>query len=553
MRVGLLQLSPVVCDFQGNARKIVEAAQEAFGQGADLCVTPELGIIGYPPRDLLLRRDVLEESKRAVQGVAQGVHGLGPLLVGAPWLKDAQGRAGVYNAACLLIHGRVDQVFGKTLLPEYDVFDELRYFSSFPEPGTFECMDRSIGVTICEDIWNDYQFWHRARYDRDPVQELVSKGADLIINMAASPFARDKHKLRQDMMSFQAERHGIGVLFCNQVGGFDDLVFSGRSTAFDPQGAIRARAREFQEDVLIVDTRDWESNRSQEHSDSLEEVWQALVLGTKDFVRKSGFERVLLGLSGGMDSALTAAVAARALGPEQVTGVIMPSPYSSPESVEHSLELAKNLGINTVTLPIRELMQAYDTALEPVFSGYDPDVTEENIQARIRANLLMAMSNKWGAMLLNTGNKSELAVGYCTIYGDMAGSLAVLADVPKTLVYSLAYWLNNLEGEVFSRDMLGKPPSAELRPDQRDQDSLPEYGLLDEILHLYLERMHSVREICALGYDPDVVKKVAGMVQGSEFKRQQAPPGIRISEAAFGPGRRMPLAARCLWESLRNS
>ena len=546
MKIGLLQLNPVVCDFEGNARGIVQACMEASGQGADICVTPELAVIGYPARDLLLREDILEKCMQSVRFIARETSGVGPLLLGSPWCFPGQ-TGEVYNSACLLDKGRVIKVFSKVLLPEYDVFDEKRYFCAAESPGVFEYKGKVVGVSICEDAWNDDDFWERPRGGVDPMQELARQGADIIINMSASPFGLGKHGIRQAMMGSLAVKHRVFFIFCNQVGGFDDLVFPGRSMVFGPDSSIMGRGREFERDVFVFDTSNPAKSDSHEHDlDVPAEAWRALVLGTRDYVRKSGFSRVLLGLSGGMDSALTAAVAASALGPENVTGVLMPSPHSSPGSIDDSMKLAESLGIKTVTLPISSLMQGFDQALEDVFSGMHPDVTEENIQSRIRGNLLMAMSNKWGDMLLNTGNKSELAVGYCTIYGDMAGSLAVLADVPKTLVYDIARWLSTKGGPIIPEAIINKPPSAELRPGQKDRDSLPEYDILDEILRLYVEKGASMQEICTRGFEADVVQKVLDMVNRSEFKRYQAPPGIKITDVAFGPGRRMPLASRCL-------
>ncbi len=547
MRVGLLQLNPVICDFKGNCEKIFQAAQMAFEAGADFCVTPELAVIGYPPDDLILREDILVQCVHSVKDLAIRTKNFGPLLVGTPW-RSGPDSTRLYNAACLLADGRIDKVFSKTLLPEYDVFYEKRYFASAQNPGVFEFMGRKIGVTICEDVWNDPDFWGQTGVDGQPVRSLCAEGAQMIINLSASPFSVGKHRLIKAMLGSLSAKYNVDLLFCNQVGGFDDLVFSGRSMAFDAHGRLTASALEFAEDVLVVDTKNPEKNRLSAHDlSSSSEIWQALVLGTADYVRKSGFNNVLVGLSGGLDSSVTAAVAVQALGCEQVTGVLMPSPYSSPGSIEHSLELAANLGIKTHTLPISELMQAYDLILAPIFKDYQPDVTEENIQARIRANLLMAMSNKQVKMLLATGNKSEMAVGYSTIYGDMAGGLAVLADVAKTSVYKLADWLNKTKNKPFiPREIIAKPPSAELRPGQMDRDTLPEYEILDPILSLYIEKGSSFNEICALGHDPDLVQKIMYMVDRAEFKRSQAPPGIRITEKAFGRGRRMPLTAKCV-------
>lgn len=544
MQIGILQLNPTVCDFEGNAQNIIQYCKKAFEQGADLCVTPELAVIGYPARDLLLRRDILDACRQSVERIAEETAEMVPLLLGSPWYFNND-TARVYNSACLLEKGRVVRVFSKVLLPEYDVFDEKRYFTAAAAPGSFVFKGRNIGVSICEDAWNDMDFWGTSKNPLDPILILAEQGAEIIVNMSASPFALGKHRIRQAMLGAQAAKHRVYLIFCNQVGGFDDLVFPGRSMVFGPEGQVIRRCREFDRDLQVVDIAGSVERPGEHDFEMSAEAWHALVLGTRDYVRKSGFNRVILGLSGGLDSAVTAAVAAEAMQPENVTGVLMPSPYSSRGSIDDSLELAANLGIQTLTLPIKDLMLGFGQTLDPVFAGTEPDVTEENIQSRIRSTLLMAVSNKRREMLLTTGNKSELAVGYCTIYGDMAGSLAVLADAPKTLVYAVAQWLNNKGQTVIPDNIINKPPSAELKPGQVDQDSLPQYNILDDILRLYIEKGCSVGEICSRGFEVQVVRKVVDLVKKAEFKRYQAPPGIKLTDVAFGPGRRMPLASRC--------
>ncbi len=544
MRIALLQLNPTVGDLAANARNIVYNARLAFAKGADLCVTSELAVMGYPPADLLLSRDIIDCCIDAVKWTAENTADLGPMLVGTPFRLQS-GDKELYNGACLTVHGRLVKFFGKTLLPNYDVFDEQRYFTPYASSGCFELSGCRIGVTICEDIWNDPDFWSETMYGIDPVDSLTRENADLIINMSASPFSLGKQKLLQDMLAAQARKHGLPFLFCNQVGGNDDLVFAGRSMALDRSGKVTGRAREFVEDILIADLNISDSNCVCDYDLRPEpEAWNALVLGLRDYLAKSGFSAALLGLSGGIDSALVACAAAEALGPENVTGVLMPSVYSSRGSIDDSLELAANLGIKTLTIPIGTLMESYESALAPVFGNMPRGVTEENIQSRIRGSLLMAISNKLGGMVLATGNKSELSVGYCTIYGDMCGGLAPISDVPKTLVYSMARWINSSGRAVIPEQIITKVPSAELRPNQKDQDSLPDYEILDQILQLYIEQHLSPGDICARGFEPEIVDKVAGMVKNAEFKRRQSPPGLKITGTAFGRGWRMPLASR---------
>jgi NAD+ synthase/NAD+ synthase (glutamine-hydrolysing) len=444
--------------------------------------------------------------------------------------------------------GRVQSVFHKTLLPTYDVFDEDRYFEPAQGAMPVTFAGRRLGVSICEDIWNDRDFWQRPRYHRDPVEVLASGGAELIVNLSASPFAAGKQSLREKMLGHTAAKFGLPIVYTNLVGGNDDLIFDGRSAAFDGEGKLISRARAFTEDLVVVDFADPRRNTiAADVREEEAEIWHALVLGVRDYARKTGFSKVLLGLSGGVDSSLTAAVAVEALGAASVLGVLMPSPYSSPGSVDDSLALARNLGIRTLELPIAGIMEAVQETLQEAFTGYAPDVTEENIQARIRGNLLMALSNKYQALLLTTGNKSELSVGYCTLYGDMSGGLAVIADLPKTTVYAVSRWRNRIS-PVIPEAVLTKAPSAELKPDQTDQDTLPPYDVLDEILKLHIEENQGADAILRRGFDEATVLRVLDMVRKAEFKRKQGAPGLKVTSRAFGTGWRMPIARLGLLE-----
>jgi NAD+ synthase (glutamine-hydrolysing) len=546
LRLGVLQLNFTVGDLSGNARRVAQGVRQVQNLGGDLAITSELALLGYPPRDLLLNEEFVRRSWEVLADLARELSDAPPLLIG---LAEAnRGRVGrpIYNAAALLRKGTVQACFRKALLPTYDVFDEDRYFEPARGPQVLALDERVLGVSICEDVWNDRDYWARRRYHMDPVEELAKVGARTVVNLSASPFTVGKQALRQDMLSSMARRHGMWVLYVNQVGGNDDLVFDGCSCAFDPSGRLVARGASFAEDVLMVDFEAGTGVVQSHDFTPQAEMWNALVLGTRDYARKCGFQQVLLGLSGGIDSSVVAAVAAEAVGSEKVLGVLMPSPYSSMGSLEDSERVAKSLGIQTIVIPIQGIMKEYDAALEEAFIGHQPDLTEENIQSRIRGNLLMALSNKYGALLLTTGNKSELAVGYCTIYGDMSGGLAVIADLPKGMVYHLARWLNR-DGEVIPEAILTKPPSAELRPNQTDQDSLPPYDVLDAILELHIDRHLSAREIVAQGFDPAIVGHVLRLVRLAEFKRRQAAPGLKVTDRAFGTGWRMPIARRD-WE-----
>jgi len=544
MNFALLQLNMTVGDLESNAGKILAAVKSAKQRGAQFCVTSEMALTGYPQRDLLLDGAFIEKAKDRLQILARDLKDTLPVLVGTVDRNETGVGKPLFNAAILLHEGKIKEKFHKTLLPTYDVFDEARYFEPGLAPGFLEFAGVSIAVTICEDLWNDAAFWKERLYANDPLEKIAAKGADVIVNLSASPFTIGKQRVRHEMLSSVAGKHKTWVLYANQVGGNDDLVFPGRSMAFGPSGELTARGRAFEEDVVLVDTGLGSGEISSDDFSPESEAWRALLLGTRDYIQKCGFKKALVGLSGGIDSSLTAAVAAKAVGPENVLGVLMPSPYSSAGSVDHSLELAKNLGIQTMRLPIEEIMRAYDKTLEPAFEGYVPDVTEENIQARIRGNLLMALSNKYGAMLLTTGNKSESAVGYCTLYGDMSGGLAVISDVPKALVYGIARWLNEKQGRIIPLAVIEKAPSAELRPGQLDQDSLPPYDILDAVLERLVVKRESAREIQAAGFDRDVVREVARLVKAAEFKRRQAAPGIKITDRAFGTGWRMPLASK---------
>ncbi|GAB6058363.1 NAD+ synthase [Desulfonatronum parangueonense] len=562
MRIALLQNNYLVGDLEGNSRKILDAARKAAEQGADLCVCSELSLLGYPPRDLLLNKSFIDKSWAVLRKLSLELRDAPPVLAGlAEHNTLSQGRA-LWNCAALLRDGVVEATFHKTLLPTYDVFDEDRYFEPFDAPGWFQLQDWRIGVTICEDIWNDKDFWKSRRYRSDPVEHLARQNVQCIINLSASPFHLDKHAIRLRMLEDMARKHCLPLVYVNQVGGNDDLIFDGRSCAFDSRGRMIAAAAAFAEDLVVVDmaenpaassTSDNSPPHHTAHTVELysvpsscreEEIWNALVLGLRDYLHKLGFAKALLGVSGGIDSALTAAIAAEALGADNVLGVLLPSPYTSQASIDDALELAANLGIQHLTLPIEPLMIAFDESLAAPFAGHDRDVTEENIQARIRGNLLMALSNKFRGMLLTTGNKSELAVGYCTMYGDMAGGLGVIADVPKTLVYSTSRWLNSVHGQVIPERILTRPPTAELRPNQTDQDSLPEYDILDAVLERFVQQHRSVEEIVQEGFDPAVVHRVVSLIKGAEFKRRQAAPGLKITDVAFGSGWRMPIAAR---------
>lgn len=549
MRIGVLQLNQVVGDLDGNRARIAAAARRAADMGADICLTPEMALTGYPPRDLLLYEGFIRRADETARELARELADGPPLLLGTVERNPSGQGKPVFNCALFCAGGEIVRSVRKTLLPTYDVFDEARYFEPAP-PGDPEANiirfgGRTVAVTICEDAWNDKDYWDARTYARDPLEEAAAFRPDVIVNLSASPLFLGKQVLREDMLGAVARKYAAPVVYANQTGGNDDLVFDGRSCAFARDGALMARAKGFEEDVILVDTERPSANAVAGDDFRREpETWRALVVGTRDYVRKSGFSTALVGLSGGIDSAVTAVVAAEALGADNVTCVLMPSPYSSRGSVDDSLALAENLGVKTLTLPIEPIMQAFERTLAGPFTGYGPDTTEENIQSRIRGNLLMALSNKYGALLLTTGNKSELAVGYCTIYGDMSGGFAVISDVDKTGVFNLARWYNAEVAPRIPVAIITKPPSAELKPDQKDQDSLPDYAVLDAILARHVEHQQSRREIVEAGFDEATVSKVLKLVRGAEFKRRQAAPGIKLTPRSFGTGWRMPLACR---------
>ena len=541
LRIALLQIDPTAGDLDGNARLVLGAVRDAQALGADLMVTPELALMGYLPRDLLMSEGFVRRAGEKLGDMAAELRGAPPLLVGVATINPADMGRPLFNSAVLLRDGAVGPAFHKMLLPTYDVFDEDRYFEPAAQPQILELGGWRLGISICEDIWNDRDFWERRRYHQDPIEVLAKSGVGAIVNLSASPFNVGKQLLREQMLGHMAQKYALPVAIVNQAGGNDDLIFDGHSGAFDAQGRMFARARGFGEDVIVADLARSTGTIAAEGFEPEAEIWPALVLGVRDYARKTRFRQVLLGLSGGIDSALTAAIAADAMGPENVLGVLMPSTYSSAGSVDDSLELARNLGIRTVTLPIAGIMQSYDATLAKVFRGRQPDVTEENIQSRIRGTLLMALSNKFGSLLLTTGNKSEMAVGYCTLYGDMNGGLAVIADLPKMMVYRVSRWRNRRKADI-PEAILTKAPSAELRPGQTDQDSLPPYELLDQILELHVEHSKSAEEIIAQGFDAATVRRVVKLVRNAEFKRKQAAPVLKVTSRAFGTGWRMPIA-----------
>src|SRR5712692_1562488 len=542
MKIALAQLNPTVGDFAGNSAKILDFAHRARNRGADLVVYSELCLCGYLPLDLIERPQFIARNERELNCLAAKLPL--PAIIGfAGRSNESTGKASA-NAAALLEDGRIAFVQRKMLLPTYDVFDESRYFQPARQQDTYSFRCQKLGITICEDIWNDKTFWAKQLYERDPVTELVGKGATLLINISGSPYTIDKRALRIDMLRSLARAHARPVAYVNQVGGNDSLVFDGGSTVVLPDGRVAAQARCFDEDLVLFDTETNTGDISPQPREEIEVALQALICGTRDYVLKSGFRKVVVGLSGGIDSSVVAAIAVAALGSENVLGVSMPGPYSSEGSRADAKQLARNLGIEFLTLPITDVFSAYRAAFAEPFKGLQEDVTEENLQARIRGNFLMALSNKFGSMVLSTGNKSEVAVGYCTLYGDMAGGLALLSDVPKTMVYALAESINR-ERELIPPASIEKPPSAELRPNQRDQDSLPPYDVLDRILKAYIEDVNSPEEIAGqYGYDLELVRSIAIRVDRNEYKRRQAPPGLKITSRAFGLGRPFPIVQK---------
>ena len=543
MKIALGQINPTVGDFTGNADKIVEFAQRAQAAGAAMVLFPELSVCGYPPRDLVERTSFVARNREAIERIAARTRGIA-VICGLVTAAEADTGKSVMNSAALLEDGKLAFLQSKMLLPTYDVFDEMRNFAPARSQMLFPFCGQPMALTICEDAWNDKTFWDKRLYTFDPVEALMQAGGKLLLNISASPFWLGKRELRRDMLAAIARNYRVPVVMVNQVGGNDSLVFDGSSLVLDREGNVIAQGKSFEEDLICFDSERLTGEIHPQIEGQEASVYAALVLGTRDYVRKCGFSQVLVGLSGGIDSALTAVIAGEAVGPANVLGVGMPGPYSSRGSIDDACALAANLGIGFKLLPITPITETFNRTLQSVFAGRQEDVTEENIQSRARGMLLMALSNKFGALVLSTGNKSELGVGYCTLYGDMAGGLAVISDVPKTMVYGLAKYVNSRR-PVIPEGSLEKPPSAELRPNQKDSDSLPAYEILDPILEDYVEESRTAEQIAATrGFDLAVVKRVIRMVDGSEYKRQQAAPGLKISGKAFGYGRRFPIAAK---------
>jgi len=548
MRVALAQINPTVGDIEGNSSRIIDSIETARSAGVDMVITPELAVFGYPPKDLVLRTDLVRKNVAALERIALRCADITGVVGYVQPDPTAAGK-GIFNAAAVCRDGRLETWYAKMLLPTYDVFDESRYFNCGTQVRAPTLRDRGhtrcVGLTICEDLWNNRQFEGRRVYGVDPVAKTVAAGATLLINLSASPYRAGIQNDRETLFAGQVREHHVPLIYVNQVGGNDDLIFDGGSEVFDADGRVIARAKPFAEDLLIVDLDSSSPQRVEACPARIEGIRSALVLGIRDYLVKCGFSDVVVGLSGGIDSALTAVLAVEAVGAEHVHGVAMPSRFSSEHSLADARELAANLGIELRTVPIEDVHRSFEESVRPFFADRPPGVAEENMQARIRGILLMALSNKFGWLLLTTGNKSELAVGYCTLYGDMCGGLAVLSDVPKTVVYELSRMVNRSAGRaLIPARTLEKPPSAELRENQTDQDTLPPYDVLDAILEQYVERDRAVEDIVALGFDRSTVERVARMVEGAEHKRKQAPIGLKVTSRAFGTGRRMPIAAK---------
>jgi len=540
MKIAICQINPIIGDFDYNTSLILEAASRAKQQGCSLAIFPELALMGYPPKDLLERPAFISENLKRLDSVASQMRGVAILCGYVDKNAEKVGKP-LINAVALMKQGKILRKGGKKLLPTYDVFDETRYFEPAAQSLLFELDGNRVGVTVCEDIWNVGDLEGIPRYALDPVSELAKRGMDILVNVSSSPYSLNKRTLRQKILGKLALHYKVPIIYCNQVGGNDDLLFDGSSMVVDKAGKLVLWGKEFESNLLIWDSEKaypefkgpWPSEEAS--------ILKGLVMGTRDYVRKCGFKKVFFGLSGGIDSSLVAVIARDALGPENVTGVSMPSPYTSEMSREDAKKLAQNLNIDFTEIPIHDIFQSYSQSLAETFRGLEPDITEENIQARIRGNLLMALSNKFDALVLSTGNKSESAVGYCTLYGDMSGGLAVISDIPKTLCYRLARYVNK-DGEVIPERVLSRQPSAELKPNQTDQDSLPPYEILDEILDAAVVKNLGFDDIVALGQDPDVVRDVLKRILTNEYKRRQAPPGLKVTTKAFGYGRRYPIA-----------
>jgi len=547
MKIALVQINPTIGGFRHNTEKMMAFIAKAKGLSCDLIIFSELVISGYPPRDLLERREFVKANLSRLRRLIDTVRGIGVICGFVDENPDEEGNS-LFNSAVLFDTGKILHQAHKRLLPDYDIFDERRYFEPGKKWSPFSYKGSTIGLTICEDIWNDSDFlpkqlFPRRLYPIDPVAGMIKEGADLIVNISASPFYAGKRQLRLDMLGSMAKKYGVSFVYVNQVGGNDSVVFDGESMAFDAKGRLAARALDFEEDMVLFDTQTQKGDLHPVSHTQVASVLKALLMGTKDYVQKCGFSQAVIGLSGGIDSALTASIAVEALGKENVKGVFMPSPYTSQASEEDTALLAQNLGIELIRVPISRIFQTVIQELPLPFKDVATEITGQNIQARIRGTLLMAFCNKLGALLLSTGNKSELAVGYCTLYGDMSGGLAVISDVPKAMVYELARLINK-DSEVIPSRILEKAPSAELKPGQTDQDDLPPYDLLDGISKAYIEENNGVDDIVAMGFDPQVVKETICRIDRSEYKRYQAPPGLKVTTKSFGYGRRYPIAQR---------
>jgi NAD+ synthase (glutamine-hydrolysing) len=546
MRITIAQLNPTVGDTKGNLTKIVNTLSQ-FSKQSDLIVFPELFLVGYPPRDLLEKNQFIEEAQMAVQElmhVSTQYEQTG-ILLGAPTQTGKTAGKSLYNSALLIHNGKLLFKQNKSLLPSYYVFDETRYFEQAPDIQTISFNDKVLGISICEDAWNDPQLWPKGRmYPFNPIEALAKKDAGIFINIAASPFHLGKEEIRYRLIRNHAKKYGISLVYVNQVGGNDELIFDGRSLCVDSHGEPVKIFPSFKEHVETVDTSLPGKPSLYAPLEKIESLYEALILGIRDYMRKCGFSKAVIGLSGGIDSAVTCCLAKDAIGKDNILGISMPSPYSSKKSTEYAIRLSVNLDIQFKVISINSIYYSYIRSLEENLQiGEDVDVTLENLQARVRGNILMAFSNKFGYLVLSTGNKSEMAMGYCTLYGDMAGGLAVISDVPKTMVYELARYINK-KSELIPKEIIERKPSAELRPDQFDQDSLPPYDILDQILFYYIEEGYSMKEILDLNLDPEVVERVIRTVNKNEYKRRQAPPGLKVTTKAFGSGRRIPIAAK---------
>jgi NAD+ synthase (glutamine-hydrolysing) len=540
MKISICQINPIIGDFRYNSGLIMKAVEKSRESGCSLAVFPELTLVGYPPKDLLEKPAFISENLKYLEDLSSRIEGIHVLCGYVDRNPDKNGK-NLVNSVALLKDGKILGTGGKILLPSYDVFDETRHFEPAKENLLFDLQGKRIGVTICEDIWNVGDIEEIPRYSRDPVSELGVRGIDILINVSASPYTITKSRLRISVLKSISQRYKIPAIYCNQIGGNDDLLFDGSSMVLDQFGRLIILGKEFESDMIIWDTDKDYQEIIDPWPDEEESLLNGLIMGTRDYAFKCGFRKVLIGLSGGIDSSLVAVIAQRSMGSENVMGVSMPSLYTSDVSINCARNLAENLKINFKEIPINDIFESYKNALSPSFEGLEEDVAEENIQARIRGNLLMALSNKFNLLLLTTGNKSETATGYCTLYGDMSGGLAVISDIPKTLCYRLARYINK-DTEIIPKEIISRPPSAELRPGQTDQDSLPPYDVLDNIVEAIVEKNLSFDEIVALGYEPDLVKDILRRIVYNEYKRRQAPPGLKITSKAFGYGRRYPIA-----------